>query len=96
MASTSVLQCQAMCSHEAKFYCQGVSFYYVNQLSLSECLLHSEDIVSLGPRSLKLRENSVYMRRVKCLDGKIFWACGMLNHNRFHIPQSGFFAPAMR
>ncbi|KAH8273192.1 hypothetical protein KR018_012323, partial [Drosophila ironensis] len=65
-------ECQALCSHEAKFYCQGVSFYYVNQVSLSECLLHSEDIVSLGPRSLKLRENSVYMRRVKCLDVRVF------------------------
>lgn len=65
-------ECQALCSHESKFYCQGVSFYYVNQVSLSECLLHSEDIVSLGPRSLKLRENSVYMRRVKCLDVRVF------------------------
>lgn len=69
----SILQCQALCTHEAKFYCQGVSFHYVNQLSLSECLLHSEDIVSLGPRSLKLRDNSVYMRRVKCLDGGYFF-----------------------
>ncbi|KAH8251861.1 hypothetical protein KR038_009828 [Drosophila bunnanda] len=65
-------ECQALCTHEAKFYCHGVSFYYVNQLSLSECLLHSEDIVSLGPRSLKLRDNSVYMRRVKCLDVRVF------------------------
>ncbi|XP_017046446.1 uncharacterized protein LOC108091652 [Drosophila ficusphila] len=65
-------ECQALCSHETKFYCQGVSFYYVNHVSLSECLLHSEDIVSLGPRSLKLRENSVYMRRVKCLDVRVF------------------------
>ncbi|XP_016990097.1 uncharacterized protein LOC108052253 [Drosophila rhopaloa] len=65
-------ECQALCSHETKFYCQGVSFHYVNQLSLSECLLHSEDIVSLGPRSLKLRDNSVYMRRVKCLDVRVF------------------------
>ncbi|XP_023035682.1 uncharacterized protein LOC6650622 [Drosophila willistoni] len=65
-------ECQALCSHESKFHCQGVSFYYVNQLSPSECLLHSEDIVSLGPRSLKLRENSVYMRRVKCLDVQVY------------------------
>ncbi|XP_017003063.2 uncharacterized protein [Drosophila takahashii] len=65
-------ECQALCSHETKFYCQGVSFHYVNQVSPSECLLHSEDIVSLGPRSLKLRENSVYMRRVKCLDVRVF------------------------
>ncbi|XP_001357829.4 uncharacterized protein [Drosophila pseudoobscura] len=65
-------ECQALCSHESKFYCQGVSFHYVNQLILSECLLHSEDIVSLGPRSLKLRDNSVYMRRVKCLDVQVF------------------------
>ncbi|KAH8417546.1 hypothetical protein KR222_001704, partial [Zaprionus bogoriensis] len=65
-------ECQALCTHESKFYCQGVSFYYVNQLTRSECLLHSEDIVSLGPRSLKLRENSVYMRRVKCLDVQVF------------------------
>lgn len=65
-----VLQCQALCTHESRFHCQGISFYYLNQLTRSECLLHSEDIVSLGPRSLKLRDNSVYMRRVKCLDGE--------------------------
>ncbi|ALC47030.1 CG17111 [Drosophila busckii] len=64
-------ECQATCTRETKFYCQGVSYYYLNQLSPSECQLHSEDIVSLGPRSLKLRENSVYMRRVKCLDVQV-------------------------
>lgn len=63
------LKCQAYCSHETKFYCQGVSFYFEHDLTNSECLLHSEDIISMGPRSLKLREKSVYMRRVKCLDG---------------------------
>jgi len=66
-----VFQCQSLCTHESKFYCQGISFYYMNQLTQSECLLHSEDIISLGPRSLKLRENSIYMRRVKCLDGEL-------------------------
>ncbi|XP_030563683.1 uncharacterized protein LOC115764648 [Drosophila novamexicana] len=65
-------ECQALCTHESKFHCQGISFYYLNQLTRSECLLHSEDIVSLGPRSLKLRDNSVYMRRVKCLDVQVF------------------------
>ncbi|XP_060650346.1 uncharacterized protein LOC132787362 [Drosophila nasuta] len=65
-------ECQSLCTHESKFYCQGISFYYVDQLTHSECLLHSEDIISLGPRSLKLRENSVYMRRVKCLDVQVF------------------------
>ncbi|EDV95054.1 GH23882 [Drosophila grimshawi] len=65
-------ECQALCTRESKFYCQGISFYYLNQLTRSECLLHSEDIVSLGPRSLKLRDNSIYMRRVKCLDVKVF------------------------
>lgn len=63
-------ECQSYCSHESRFYCQGVSFHFENNLEKSECLLHSEDIISMGPRSLKLRENSVYMRRVKCLDGK--------------------------
>ncbi|KAM8703838.1 hypothetical protein ACLKA7_008464 [Drosophila subpalustris] len=65
-------ECQSLCTHESKFYCQGISFHYVNQLTRSECLLHSEDIISLGPRSLKLRENSIYMRRVKCLDVQVF------------------------
>ncbi|XP_011184754.1 uncharacterized protein LOC105213550 isoform X1 [Zeugodacus cucurbitae] len=64
-------ECQAYCSHETKFYCQGVSFYFEHDLSNSECLLHSEDIISMGPRSLKLREKSVYMRRVKCLDVQV-------------------------
>ncbi|KAH8310962.1 hypothetical protein KR044_003587, partial [Drosophila immigrans] len=65
-------ECQSLCTHESKFYCQGISFYYLDQLTHSECLLHSEDIISLGPRSLKLRDNSVYMRRVKCLDVQVF------------------------
>ncbi|KNC34908.1 hypothetical protein FF38_11073 [Lucilia cuprina] len=64
-------ECQSYCSHETRFYCQGVSFYYENDIQRSECLLHSEDIISMGPRSLKLRENSVYMRRVKCLDVQV-------------------------
>ncbi|XP_036224675.2 uncharacterized protein [Bactrocera oleae] len=64
-------ECQAYCSHETEFYCQGVSFYFEHDLTNSECLLHSEDIISMGPRSLKLREKSVYMRRVKCLDVQV-------------------------
>ncbi|XP_073815455.1 uncharacterized protein [Musca autumnalis] len=64
-------ECQSYCSHETRFYCQGVSFYFNGDLDNSECLLHSEDIISMGPRSLKLRENSVYMRRVKCLDVQV-------------------------
>jgi len=52
--------------------------------------------VSLGPRSLKLRENSVYMRRVKCLDGKSSWKYGITNSNHFPTPKSGCFALAMR
>ncbi|TMW51793.1 hypothetical protein DOY81_003131 [Sarcophaga bullata] len=64
-------ECQTYCSQETRFYCQGVSFYYEDDLHTSECLLHSEDIISMGPRSLKLRENSVYMRRVKCLDVQV-------------------------
>ncbi|XP_055849800.1 uncharacterized protein LOC129914525 [Episyrphus balteatus] len=61
-------ECQASCSSETKFYCQGVS-YFLDQLTAnSECYLHSEDIISMGPRSLKFKPMSVYMRRVKCLD----------------------------
>ncbi|XP_067618989.1 uncharacterized protein [Eurosta solidaginis] len=64
-------ECQQYCSHEAKFYCQGVSFHLEGDLANSECLLHSEDIISMGPRSLKQREKSIYMRRVKCLDVQV-------------------------
>lgn len=61
-------ECQASCSSETKFYCQGVS-YFLDQLTAnSECYLHSEDIISMGPRSLKFKPMFVYMRRVKCLD----------------------------
>lgn len=74
IAGLTQKECQSYCSHETRFYCQGVSFHFDGDLDRSQCLLHSEDIISMGPRSLKLRENSVYMRRVKCLDGKkIIW-----------------------
>ncbi|XP_037943924.1 uncharacterized protein LOC119676740 [Teleopsis dalmanni] len=64
-------ECQSRCTQETSFYCQGVSFYYEKDLTNTECLLHSEDLISMGPRSLKERENSVYMRRVKCLDVQV-------------------------
>uniref|UniRef100_A0A1I8NAG5 ZP domain-containing protein n=1 Tax=Musca domestica TaxID=7370 RepID=A0A1I8NAG5_MUSDO len=71
IAGLNQKECQSYCSHETRFYCQGVSFYFDGDLDKSECLLHSEDIISMGPRSLKLRMNSVYMRRVKCLDVQV-------------------------
>ncbi|XP_075147853.1 uncharacterized protein LOC142221881 [Haematobia irritans] len=73
-------ECQSYCSHETRFYCQGVSFYFDGDLERSQCLLHSEDIISMGPRSLKQRENSVYMRRVKCLDVQV-----LCTHNEMSI-----------
>uniref|UniRef100_A0A1I8NR90 ZP domain-containing protein n=1 Tax=Stomoxys calcitrans TaxID=35570 RepID=A0A1I8NR90_STOCA len=73
-------ECQSYCSHETRFYCQGVSFNFEGDLRNTQCLLHSEDIISMGPRSLKQRENSVYMRRVKCLDVQV-----LCTHNEMSI-----------
>lgn len=61
-------QCTAKCAGEQRFYCQGISYGRV--AGVSRCLIHSEDVISLGPRALLTDRDFVYERRVKCLNGK--------------------------
>lgn len=61
-------QCTARCAHERRFHCQGISFG--RYAGVTRCLLHSEDVISMGPRALLADVDFVYERRVKCLNGK--------------------------
>lgn len=61
-------QCTAHCATEQRFYCQGFSYGWYN--GRSRCILHSEDVISLGPRALLTDRDFVYERRVKCLNGE--------------------------
>ena len=69
-------ECQERCSLEKRFFCQGVSYYDPrHNLANAKCLIHSEDVISLGPRSLLYENNFIYLRRTKCLNGN-----GNMNH----------------
>ncbi|XP_055373818.1 uncharacterized protein LOC129607108 [Condylostylus longicornis] len=62
-------QCQENCSKEIRFHCQGASFIqYETDDRKSQCYLHSENFISIGSKALKLKENSIYLRRVNCLN----------------------------
>lgn len=63
-------QCMAQCDTETRFYCQGVS--YGTYEGNVRCLLHSEDVISMGPRALLSDWDFEYDRRVKCLNGMLW------------------------
>lgn len=50
------------------------------ETGISECWLHSDDTVSVGPRALKPIVGATYMERVPCLDCKLneFQTCCIL------------------
>jgi len=50
------------------------------ETGISECWLHSDDTVSVGPRALKPLLGARYMERVPCLDCKLneFQTCSLL------------------
>jgi hypothetical protein len=66
------LQCHDKCVNETNFICR--SFTYVpdtmNGTGVSVCWLHSDDTISVGPRSLKPFPGAMYMERAPCLDRK--------------------------
>lgn len=63
-------ECQARCDTETRFKCIGLTYSgKVSPGSSSVCTLHSDDIISLGPRAVRATTGSVYMRRVRCLNG---------------------------
>lgn len=66
-------ECQERCDNEPRFKCNGVTYrgkLYSGTRESTDCALHSDDIISLGPRSMRRSTTgSVYMRRVRCLNG---------------------------
>lgn len=68
------LECQERCDAEPRFKCIGVTYrgrnYGRRRDPTATCTLHSDDIISLGPRAVRGGSTgSVYMRRVRCLNG---------------------------
>ena len=66
-------ECQERCDTESRFKCIGLTFHgdFQSPDPSSTCSLHSDDIISLGPRAVRgTSTGSVYMRRVKCLNGE--------------------------
>lgn len=61
-------ECQEKCNQEKFFFCKGVTYQKMDHLSNSRCFIHSEDVVSIGPRAVISWRNSYYMKRVQCLN----------------------------
>ena len=61
-------QCQEKCYTEKRYFCKGVTFQKTNKVESSKCYIHSEDVVSLGPRAVVRVFGSYYMKRVQCLN----------------------------
>lgn len=58
--------CSERCLNEDRFTCTGYSYH--NSSGRSTCSLHSDDLTSLGPKAIRVEFDSVYGRRVRCLD----------------------------
>ena len=63
-----IFQCQAKCFTEKRYFCKGFSYHKEEKLKNSKCLIHSEDVLSLGPRAIINLKNAYYMKRVQCLN----------------------------
>lgn len=66
--------CQEKCFKEQKFFCKGLTYQKMEQIENSRCFIHSEDVVSMGPRAVISHHNSYYMKRVQCLNCKLMMA----------------------
>lgn len=65
-------QCQEKCFKEKFFFCKGLTYQKTDRVDTSKCYIHSEDVVSMGPRAVVPMRNSYYMKRVQCLNRKCF------------------------
>lgn len=61
-------ECQEKCFKERYFFCKGLTFQKMDRFENSRCYIHSEDVVSMGPRAVVPMPNSYYMKRVQCLN----------------------------
>lgn len=75
-SASSKEACAARCAREQRFHCQGISFGW--SAGGWRCRLHSEDVLSLGPRALLADAAFVYERRVRCLNGERRVRCAEL------------------
>lgn len=65
-------QCQERCFKENKFFCKGITYQRFDSSDSSRCFIHSEDNMSIGPRAIIAMPNSYYLKRVQCLNRKLF------------------------
>lgn len=63
-------QCQEKCFKENEFFCKGITYQRTARLEDSRCFIHSEDILSIGPRAVINMPDSYYLKRVQCLNRK--------------------------
>lgn len=80
-------ECQEKCFKENFFFCKGLTYQKMDRVDNSRCFIHSEDVVSMGPRAVVRMINSYYMKRVQCLNCKYFNRCSSLSqvHNQAYI-----------
>ena len=65
-------ECQEKCFKEKFFFCKGLTYQRMERSDTSKCYIHSEDVVSMGPRAVVSMRNSYYMKRVQCLNCKCY------------------------
>ncbi|XP_070494157.1 uncharacterized protein [Chironomus tepperi] len=61
-------ECQEKCYKEKKFFCKGITYQHTDRVDDSRCFIHSEDLISLGPRAVIPMLRSYYLKRVQCLN----------------------------
>jgi hypothetical protein len=75
------LQCHDKCVNETNFICRSLTYVpdTASGTGVSVCWLHSDDTISVGPRSLKPFLGAMYMERAPCLDCKltVFQICSL-------------------
>ncbi|XP_058811660.1 uncharacterized protein LOC131676561 [Topomyia yanbarensis] len=60
--------CSERCLNEDRFACLGYTYYNTSRSGRSStCFLHSDDLISLGPKAVRVVYGSMYARRVQCL-----------------------------
>lgn len=64
-------QCQERCFKEHTFFCKGITFRHsIEGTDSTHCFIHSEDVMSIGPRALIAMPDAYYFKRVQCLNRK--------------------------
>lgn len=63
--------CSERCLNEDRFVCMGYTYHNFSREGKGgggvKCLLHSDDLTSLGPKAIRMVFESTYAKRVPCL-----------------------------